>query len=168
MCRTLQALFSAGIEQITVKMVPLCIRTAPVKNTQRNKIMPKQNCVLPLWAPVDVPDPLGYMLPASPSCCCPSSSGQAALGDGKRGTSHQEGRWKCHGHICHSQLAQPLGLLLLWDAGTSSLVQLRMEGKQVGKHEALKSAVMFCFLLSPCCLELWVWFREPQFFQLLC
>lgn len=111
---------------------------------------------------------LTYMMPASPSCCCPSSSGQAALCDGKRGTPHQEGRWKCHGHICHSQLAQPLELLLLWDAGMSSLVQLRMEGKQAGKREALKSAVTFCFLLSPCCLELWVWFREPQFFQLLC
>lgn len=89
---------------------------------------------------------LACTLPASPSCCCPSSTGQAALCDGKRGTPHQEGRWRCHGYISHSQLAQPLELLL-WDAGTSSLIQLRMEVKQAGKHEALKSSVNFPF----CC-----------------
>lgn len=91
MCRTLQALFSAGIEQITVKMVPLCIRTAPVKNTQRNKIMPKQNCVFPLWAPVDAPDALDLHVACFPLLLLPiiQSTGQTALCDGKRGTPHQ-------------------------------------------------------------------------------
>lgn len=111
---------------------------------------------------------LAYMLPASPSCCCLSPTGQAALCDEERGPPHQEGRWRCHRHISHSQLAQPVELLLLWAAGTSSVVQLRMAGKGAGKHKALKPVVTFCSLLSPCCLEPWVWFGESKFFQPLC
>lgn len=66
-------------------------------------------------------------------------------GDGRRGSPYQELRWRCHGHISCSQLEQPLELLLLlWFAVTSSSVMLKMEGKQVGKHEASKPVAFCC------------------------
>lgn len=53
--------------------------------------MPKQNCVFPLWAPVDAPDALDLHVACFPLLLLPiiQSTGQTALCDGKRGTPHQ-------------------------------------------------------------------------------